>query len=744
MKVVFATGIFPPDIGGPATSVSTLAEAWAAQGHRVSVVTFSDVGDDGVERPYEVKRILRAQPAWRKHLAYLRALWRASSAPGPIFAQDGVGSGLPAFIVATLRRRRLIVRVPGDVAWERAQVGFGYADTLEAFQKDMTVPPAIIALRLLQRFVYRRADRVIVPSRYLAGVARGWGVAPGRVRVIYNGVHLPKRAEGIAKRPMHIVAAGRLVPWKNFDVLIKAMPKILAKFPDATATIVGDGPEMTRLRSLAGAPMLEGRVEFAGRMKRDELCRLISESAVFVLPSSYEGFSHMLVEAFACGAAVVASRAGGNPELMEDGKNGLLVEPGDANGLADAVMAFLDDPVFADVCAKEAGKDLSRFTVEAQIRETSELILGEGKLRALVVSRDPSVADASSPAAERMRAYASRVDALEVVAVGRAPDAPRRDCRGFSARVVDGRRGPLSLAALCRETLRAARDAGATLIVAQDPFEAGFAARYAAFRLMVPYVVEDHGAFFASDAWVSESTTNRVRAAIGRRVVKSAQGIRAVSSRAAAPYRDLAPGVPVATIPVAMRLAERRVEPKSSGPFTALYAGRFSPEKNLTLLVQAFAKLRHAVPDAVLLLSGSGPEKSRVEGEAALQGVSAGIRFLPWTDDMASVYAQADVAVLASDREGYGRFPAEAMSYGLPVLMTDVGLAQDVLRNGTEGFVVPVGNADLFAEALIKLAKEPHTRQLMSAAARRRAEGLPKPDDVVARVTGFWKSSAGV
>src|SRR5688572_18398665 len=182
MKVVFATGIFPPDIGGPATSVSVLAEAWAAQGHRVSVVTFSDVGDDGVERPYEVKRILRAQPAWRKHLSYLRALWRASSAPGPIFAQDGVGSGLPAYIVATLRRRRLIVRVPGDVAWERAQVGFGYADTLEVFQNDMTVPPAIFALRLIQRFVYRRADRVIVPSRYLADVARGWGVEPGRIR----------------------------------------------------------------------------------------------------------------------------------------------------------------------------------------------------------------------------------------------------------------------------------------------------------------------------------------------------------------------------------------------------------------------------------------------------------------------------------------------------------------------------------------------------------------------------------
>ncbi|HJV33153.1 MAG TPA: glycosyltransferase, partial [Patescibacteria group bacterium] len=187
-----------------------------------------------------------------------------------------------------------------------------------------------------------------------------------------------------------------------------------------------------------------------------------------------------------------------------------------------------------------------------------------------------------------------------------------------------------------------------------------------------------------------------------------------------------------------------RIEPKSSGPFTALYAGRFSHEKNLTMLVRAWARLRRAVPDAVLLLAGAGPERTRVEGESALLGLKDAIRFLPWTDDMASVYAQADVAVLASDREGYGRFPAEAMSYGLPVVMTDVGLAKEALRNGTEGFVVPVGDAGLFGDALIKLAKEPHTRALMSAAARRRAESLPKPEEIAERVVRLWKRTAGV
>jgi len=744
MKVVFATGIFPPDIGGPATSVSMLAETWSAEGHQVTVVTYSDVGDDGFRRAYDVRRVARAQSAWRRYWAFLRALWRASDAAGPIFAQDGVPSGIPALIVAAFRRRKLVVRVAGDFAWERAQVSYGYAESLETFQKDLAVPPAIFLARALQRFVYRRADRVIAPSAYLAAVAKGWGVSEGRIRVIHNGVHVPKLEEAVEKRPHRVVASGRLVPWKNFDILIKAMPKVLQKFPDASLMIVGDGPEETRLRSLAGAPMLQKKVNFVGRLKRAEVCQAIKASGVFALPSAYEGFSHQLVEAFACGAPVVASRAGGNPELVEDGKNGLLVPPGDANALADAVIAFLDDPVFADACVREAGKDLARFSVAEQIRATTEAVFGDGKLNVLIVSRDPSVADPKSSAADRMRAYASRVDALEIVAVGPAATSPRADAGGFHARVVDGRRGLLSLFALCKETLSAARDAGATLIVAQDPFEAGVAARYAASRLMLPYLIEDHGAFFADGAWSSESATNRLRAAVGRKVAAASSGIRAVSARAAAPYRAFAAGVRIETIPVAMRLADRRVEPKSSGPFTALYAGRFSPEKNLPMLVRALSRLRRVVPDATLLLCGTGPELTRIQGEAAMLGVKDALRFLPWSDDMASVYVRADVAVLASDREGYGRFPAEAMSYGLPVVMTDVGLAREVIRNGTEGVVVPVGDEAAMAAALVRLAKEPHALMQMSAAARRRAESLPRPEEVAARVTGFWKGVAGV
>lgn len=740
MKVVFATGIFPPDIGGPATSVSMLAEAWSAKGHDVAVVTYADVGDDGVARPYEVKRVLRAQAAWRRYFAFTRALWRASAAPGPIFAQDGIASGLPALIVAALRGRRLIMRVAGDFAWERAQVAFGYAEPLEHFQKDLTVPPSVFLLRILQRFVYRRADRVIVPSRYLAGIARGWGVPDARIRVIGNGVHPPKFEEAIEKRPRRIVAAGRLVPWKNFDVLIKAMPKVLEKFPDASLMIVGDGPEETRLRALAGAPMLEKKVKFVGRLKRAEVCQAIAASGVFVLPSSYEGFSHQLVEAFACGAPVVASRAGGNPEVVEDGKNGLLVPPGDAHALADAVIALLDDPVFAQMCVKEAGKDLARFSVEAQIRETSDEVLGDGKLAVLLVSRDGTAADPASRTAARMRAYGERVDRLHVVCLAKAPSASVALSERVQVTRVDVRGAWKRPWAIFRAVRDAAEATQARLVVAQDPFEAGALALRAARALRAPLLVEEHGGVFLSGHWKEESAKNRLLHPLGLFVLGRASAVRAVSAKIEEDLRTRFPSKPIARIPV---FSEPRACRSTAKPEAFGYVGRLVPQKNLPGLLWAFRRVAHDLPSARLIIAGSGPLEAGLRTLAAETGIAERIDWIAHDEDVDAVYARIGTLVLSSWYEGWARVVPEAMSCGIPVVMTDVGCAQEVLRNGVEGYVVPVGDDELLAKAMREIVVEGR-HGLMAAAARRRAETLPKQEELVARVTDSWRKAAGV
>ncbi len=734
MKVVFATGIFPPDIGGPATSVSALAEAWSARGHRVTVVTYADRLDDGVRSAYGVTRISRTLPAWKRYAAFFRALWQASDEPGPIFAQDAIASGLPALLVAWFRRRKLIVRIAGDFAWEQAQVKYGYGESLEKFQNDRSIPFVPMILRAVQRFVYRRADHAIAPSRYLAGVLVGWGVPERRIRMINNGVHFPEANAERGKFPHRIVAAGRLVPWKNFDVLLKAMPRVLERFPDAELFIAGEGPEMMRLRALASAPMLEDRVTFAGKMEREALWKTIGESGVFALVSSYEGFSHQLVEASACGTAVVASRAGGNTELVEDGKNGLLVEPGDVNGVAQALIRFLENPEFARTCADEALRNAKRFSIERQIAETSEAVLGKPGLRVVLVSRDGTVADVASRTAARMRAYGERVDHLRIVSLAKQDAASVELSPRVHADVVDVRGYPLPWQ-LVRQVREAIAAEHATLVVAQDPFEAGLVAAAAAYAEQLPLVVEEHGGVYLSDHWRQETLKNKLLFPLGVRVLKRAVGIRAVSAKIEEDLHRRLPSASITRIPV---YTEPRTCRTSAPSHVFGYVGRFVPQKNLFGLLEAFAIAAKKLPQAKLLLVGAGPLENALKARAFVLGISERIEWVAHTESVDSVYERIGTLVLSSWYEGWARVVPEAMSCGIPIIMTDVGCANELPRNGIEGYVVPVGNDAVLAKAMIEIVQSGQ-HGLMAAAAKRRVETSPTPQELGDRLIDFWK-----
>ncbi len=738
MHVIFATGIFPPDIGGPANSVALLAEAWSARGHRVTVVTYAD-RTEGDARTYEVRRIPRTLPAWRRVPAFLVALWRVTREPGPIFAQDGVATGLPAWMVARLRRRRLIVRIAGDFAWERAQVTYGYRESLETFQHDRRLPAGLRFARALQHFVYRQADRVVAPSRYLAGVVESWGVPSGRISTVYNGVEPPEFSARSAVHPHRIVTAGRLVPWKHFDLLIKAMPRIRERVPDATLLIAGDGPELERLRALASAPLLEDSVSFVGRLERKALLRLVSESGIFALASSYEGFSHQLVEAAACGAPIVATRAGGNAELIVDGKNGLLVDPEHVDALADALLRFLEDPAFARDCG-QAGKDsLAPFAIDRQIEKTAEAVFGAPGLRVVLVSRDPTAADPASRTAARMRAYGTRVARLHLVCLAREAAVAVDLSVNVRVEVVDVRTAIFRPRRLSQAVTKAARSFHANLIVAQDPFEAGVVARSAARRLDIPLLVEEHGGVFLSSHWREERFRNRLLFPLGLAVLKRAAGVRTVSVKIEEDLRRRFPDMPLARVPVS---TEPRQVRSSAAPDVFGCIARFVSQKNHPMLLEAFAAVRRRRPSARLILAGAGPLETSLKARASALGLDGAVEWVPHHEAIDAVYARIGTFVLPSWYEGWGRVIPEAMACGIPVVMTDVGCARELPRNGVEGYIVPVGDADLLAKAMLEIC-EPGRHALMAAAARRRAETMPGPDELADRLVVFWKTVAG-
>jgi glycosyltransferase involved in cell wall biosynthesis len=378
VNVLFATGIYPPDIGGPATYVRNLARALAARGTGVEVVTYGD-GSRSDEDGFTVHRVPRRRAPALRYAAYAAAVRRAAARADLVFAQDPLSAGLPARVGARLARRPALLKVVGDLAWEIAgDVGWT-TDGVEAFQ-TRRYGPRVEALRLAQRTVARGARGVIVPSGYVRGIALGWGVAPERLHVVHNGVppppHAPPSAEearqGLGLAGDFVVTSiGRLIPLKRFDVLIRALTLLRDEVPRARLVLVGSGPCEGALRALASESGVAERVRFTGRLAQAEVLRHLRASHVFALVSTHEGFSHVLLEAMQAGVPVVATDVGGNRELMEDGRCGRLLEVASPAAVAGAL---------ADLWRSAALRARLAAEGERRARESWPVML-EGTLR---------------------------------------------------------------------------------------------------------------------------------------------------------------------------------------------------------------------------------------------------------------------------------------------------------------------------------------------------------------------------
>jgi glycosyltransferase involved in cell wall biosynthesis len=159
---------------------------------------------------------------------------------------------------------------------------------------------------------------------------------------------------------------GRLVPWKQIDRLIEA----LSECDEAGLVIVGDGPERGRLENLAQRNQVADRVYFAGQRNKEETFALMAACDLFVLNSSYEGFPHVVVEAMAVGLPVIATAVGGTPELVNDGENGLLVEPNANGALSKTVMRLVASAEERQRLAAGAHKTMQQFRGSAMIDAT--------------------------------------------------------------------------------------------------------------------------------------------------------------------------------------------------------------------------------------------------------------------------------------------------------------------------------------------------------------------------------------
>ena len=167
-----------------------------------------------------------------------------------------------------------------------------------------------------------------------------------------------------------------LRPEKGQDTLLAAAPRILARYPDASFTFVGEGPRREALETLTRALGITERVRFLGESR--DVAPILAEHDLFVLPSRSEAFPNALIEAMATALPVVATDVGGIPEVVRPGINGRLVQPDDAGALADAVLALMDDPAAAAALGRAARADVVRhYTIDRMVERFEQLYLAE-------------------------------------------------------------------------------------------------------------------------------------------------------------------------------------------------------------------------------------------------------------------------------------------------------------------------------------------------------------------------------
>lgn len=362
MKIVIATGLYPPDIGGPATYTKFLERHLPPHGIDFSVVSFRDV---------------RRYPRIIRHVFFFLTLLKEGRRADILYALDTVSVGLPTALASLLLRKRFYLRVPGDYAWEQGQQRFGIATTLDEYLKTKKKPCMVRILAWLQSLVARHASKIIVPSDYMRGVVGAWGVDPHKVTRIYSAlspIHVPETKEDLREKFAYsgfvVITAARLTPWKGIDVLIEEVVRLHNEGVDISLSIMGEGTERAHLESIIAKEGAQTYIQLFGMVDKQTLAKHVKASNVFVLNTSYEGLSHQLIEVMDIGTPIITTPVGGNVELIEHMENGLLVPFNDRNALSSALLRIHNDAALSHrliACARERVQAFREETIIPEI-----------------------------------------------------------------------------------------------------------------------------------------------------------------------------------------------------------------------------------------------------------------------------------------------------------------------------------------------------------------------------------------
>jgi glycosyltransferase involved in cell wall biosynthesis len=304
MKILIATPLFPPDVGGPAKYAQGIATELGVLGHSTPVVAYS--------------RLEKSLPVGLRHFVYFVRLLPRLAGADAVFALDAASVGVPAYLAARLGRKKFLIRLGGDFLWEQYVERTKQSITLREFNEHM--PALTFKERVtfaLCRFALRGADKVLFNTPWFEDIAvRSYGIDPSHTAIVRN--ELPERHESVAPKEKNFLFAGRQIALKNADRLHEAFAKAKKRYPSIVLT--------------------EGMFSPADLKEKLRTCYAI------IQPSVSDVAPNLILEGLSYGKPFVLTTETGLKDEYKD--LGLWVNPLSVDDIAEKICLMADDDTY--------------------------------------------------------------------------------------------------------------------------------------------------------------------------------------------------------------------------------------------------------------------------------------------------------------------------------------------------------------------------------------------------------------
>ena len=338
MNILITVGIFPPDIGGPASFVPKISNFLIENGHNVKIICLSEVSNNHIEDNLDVIRIRRSNSLPIRWLKTIYQIVKNGRNSDLIFVN---GLGVESAIAALMLKKKLIRKIVGDPVWERA---YNQKRTIESFDEFQNNKHSFLieVQKLLRNWSVNSAEVVITPSDHLKNFVSELGFN-NEILKINNGVDITDiKRTNVHKADINLLIISRLVIQKNINIVIEAMELLDNK--KVKLSIIGEGGEFNKLEGVIHELNLQNRVQLLGKIDNNKISQFLLNADIFIQASDYEGLPHSVLEAINYEVPILSTEVGGCKDLLNDGERGFIIPiPPDKKIIAENITYIIDN-----------------------------------------------------------------------------------------------------------------------------------------------------------------------------------------------------------------------------------------------------------------------------------------------------------------------------------------------------------------------------------------------------------------